>query len=133
MAATTIGGLLRGLMLGTGHFGDARVFRDNAPTNPTYPCGSINDHLTTIPGLKGDGRTMMLDRMSQVDVWEKGDDEDPQIRRDVYEAIDGARITLPDLTIMRCSITDSQRLVEQDTNIVHTAFTVAVSHDPRAL
>lgn len=132
MAPQTVGGAIRSVIVDDGYFNE-RVFADDAPAGCTFPYVVITDHLTTIPALTGDGNVMMLSRMTQVDVWEKLNGETPDARRRVYTALDGAKIVIDDTTIMRLHIQDSQRLVEQDTNNVHTAFTVAVSHDPAAL
>lgn len=131
MAVTTIGGGIRALVVADGVV-NARAWQDDAPEGATFPYVTINDAITTGRALVGDGATIMLDRQAQLDLWERIDEEDAENARRLYLALDGARVALDGSAVMRLRVTDSQRILEQDTNIAHRILTLAVSHDRAA-
>lgn len=128
----TIGGGVRVLIV-TDEVVGARVWQDDAPTNPTFPYCTIDDALFTNPALSGDGRTLMIARTLQVNLWERIREEDEAVVRRLVAALDGKRVALSGDRRVRLRVTDTQRLVEQANSIVHRALTITARHDPTAL
>lgn len=116
---------------------NARVWADDAPQGATRPYVTITDAIGTGPGLRGDGRALMVVRRMQVDLWETLDEEDPAVARRLWAALDGARAYLTvdgvGVTSTRLSVEAAPRLPETSNNIAHRAFTLAVRHDPAAI
>lgn len=129
--ASTIGGVIRDIIIADGLCNN-RVWADDAPDRATYPYITINDAISVSPTLKGDQSTIMLGRIVQVDLWEQKTREDLTVARHLYSLLDGARAPINGSTVTRVSIDDAQRFVEDQTNIVHLAFTLSVKHDPTA-
>lgn len=117
---------VRALIVATGLVGE-RVWADVAPENATRPYVTVADLIAMSPALSGDGRTLWLARTLQVSVWERARDEDPDVKRGIYAALDGA--TVPgDAGVVHLTVTDAARLPEEVTNIVQTAMTLETKH-----
>ena len=90
-----ISGAIRDLLLNlTSEDNDLghRIWKDRAPDAATLPYVSILDAVATEPDLVGDGGTIMLTRTCQVDLWQKGADEDGTLDQALFAALDGARL-----------------------------------------
>lgn len=112
---------------------NARVWADDAPDNATRPYVTITDAIATSPALSGDGGTLMLVRNVQVDLWESLDQEDPEVARALWAAMDGQRLDLGASSTTRITVESAPRLPETSNNIGHRAFTLALRHDPTAI
>lgn len=110
-----------------------RVWADDAPPNATKPYITIQDAIATGVAVHGDGRTMMLVRLVQVDLWERLDEEDPTVARRLFELLDGRRLLIDGATVTRMTVDDTPRIPEIDTGIAHRAFTISVRHDRAAV
>lgn len=100
-----------------------RVYRDNVPDLPagiTFPCSSILEDVARARALTGDGRTMAMREVWQVDLWQTEDTEDDSLLPAVIDAIDGLALAAPKL---RVQVDGVQRLVDEE-KIVHHAITV---------
>lgn len=109
---------------------NARVWADEAPAGPTFPYVTLVDAVTLAPDLKGDARTIMLVRQVQADLWERLDQENPDVAARLFRAVDGATVTLADGHRLRFAVDSAARLPEDDANIAHRALTISVRHDP---
>lgn len=116
---------------------NARVWADDAPQGATKPYVTITDAVATGPGLRGDGRNLMLVRQVQVDLWEALDAEDPAVTRRLWAALDGQRVWFTvagaGATATRLIVEAAPRLPETSNNIAHRAFTLALRHDPSVI
>lgn len=130
MAATVWGGV-RELLVTDGVVNE-RIFANDAPEGCTFPYITGYDAIATGPQLQGDGRSLMLVRTLQVDLWEQAAHEHQDVSRRVFTVLNGARVDVNGSTTTRLSVDDTQRFFERDTNIVHRAFTLTVRHDPTA-
>lgn len=127
----TVGGGLRDLIINDGVV-SGRVWADRAPEKPTFPYVTIIDAISTAPALEGDSAILALQRLAQVDLWQRGGAEDDQAVRSVFDSLNGAKVTLTSGGRFRIRVQDTQRIFEPDTNIVHHAFTLGIKHDPSA-
>lgn len=109
---------------------NARVWADDAPDNATKPYCTMDDAISTVPEVKGDGRSVMLVRQIQVNLWERLADEDPTLGPSLATYLDGLKVTIDGHTVCRLSVDSTARLVENDDNIAHRALTISVRHDP---
>ena len=108
-----------------------RWWADRAPDGATFPYGTIQDSISSDPSLQGDAGIIMLERTSQVDLWQKGADEDGEFDKAVFDRLNGAKLDM-DGTIMRVKVEHSERIFEPDTYIAHRFFTLNVRHDASA-
>jgi hypothetical protein len=109
---------------------NARVWADDAPTGPTFPYVTMDDAISTVPDVKGDGATIMLVRQVQVNLWERLADEDPLLGPSLHVYLDGRKVVVGGHTVCRLAVDSTARLVEKDDNIAHRALTISVRHDP---
>lgn len=113
-----------------------RTWADEAPrkTNgqigATYPYVVIHDAIALVPALKGDARTIRLDRTMQASLWERLDAENPDVAARLFRAIDGVAVTLANGHRVRFSVESAARLAEPDDNVVQRAVTIGARHDP---
>lgn len=136
MAATTAGGLKA--MLETKGLG-VPVFRAPAPGGQTGAFITISEGLSITPDGGGDlgdpAAVVSVAELAQVDVWQPlkdvaTDTANPAIVESytlvpaVLRALHGASVTAAPTHVYGCTVDSSVRLLEPDTNTVHTAITV---------
>lgn len=112
-----------------------RVFVDGAPAKPTFPYVTLFDGVSIGSALEGDaGDTRILAREIQADLWQRAADESETLPGWVYRALHGQALPNdPPGVKTRLRVRDVQRFYEEDTHIVHHAFTLVVRHDPTGL
>lgn len=132
MTSVTVGGALVKLVRDTDWYGE-RVWQKRAPKNvATWPYVTVLDDVDLARALDGDGRAMMLERISQLDLWEKGDKEDPAEARRLFDLLEGALLDVGGAKVCRVRVLSGVSIPEESTNIAHRAFTLAIKHDPTA-
>jgi len=109
---------------------NARCWADDAPDKVTFPYVTMDDAISTVPEVKGDGATIMLVRQVQVNLWERLAAEDPALAPSLAVYLDGLKVVIAGHTVCRLSVDSTARLVEKDDNIAHRALTISVRHDP---
>ena len=129
----TVGGGIRQLVVDSGVVNE-RIWGDDAPPKATFPYCTFVDGISIATQLTGDGGQMrVFVREVQLDLWERATDEDADVIRALYAAVDHKTIAGVPGVKTRVTVRDVQRLPEPDTQITHHALTLAVRHDPTGL
>ena len=133
MAATTgnaIKALIESLGLGLA------AYRDGAPDNQLSPYVTILDGLAVTPDDHADGGTGgTCTETVQVDLWEDWQDADgnvvesPVLAPSVVRGLHGAKLDSSPNRVHGVVVVSKRRLLEPDTNTVHTAITANVRRD----
>jgi hypothetical protein len=129
---TTLGGALTDLV------GDAqsltmtnkRLYLDFAPPDTIPPYLTYNDGVSSIPALKGDGQSIMLNTTMQINLWQKTDYEDNQLVKQLVAILNGARLIVDGIALKpKVTVTSYTRIEEQYENeLVHHEVTIEIIH-----
>lgn len=106
-----------------------RVFKDRAPAGATAPYVVLTD-ISMASGLTGDGgRTMAWTHPVQASLWQTLRAESRTLLVDLIDALDGAALAVPGAKVYACAVSDTQRIVDPDGEVVQDAVTLQVRHD----
>ena len=105
-----------------------RVFKDAPPESPTWPYVTFLDPVTLTDGLRGDRRALTRARVSQWDLWQHRRDEDPDLPERLAGIFNGAVLDLGDARSWGCRVTQTARVPDPDTLVVHHSLTVSLQH-----
>lgn len=116
----SIAGAIRTVLVDEGLAGvSARIYRDIAPPEVSYPYITISDEITNQPVLLGDKKVLARLRQLRVNLWQIRTDENVTLVDDVVEALDSTTITA-NKTVFRVRVFDIQRIFEsEDDTILH--------------
>lgn len=122
----SIGGSIRTILLNAGISGVTGIFRDFAPPSTEKPYITYSDELRNVPELIGDGFVKTRRRMVQFDLWQNRQNEDTSLIDAVVSALDGAGQFDDGTYVFRLRVSDIQRMVSLEDNVVHHALTLDV-------
>lgn len=112
------------------------AYKDVAPDTEQNPFATITEGISDTPDGFGDGGVGETGtEQVQVDVWEDWQDEDgnvvesPTLARSVARGTHGAKLAMAPGRVYGVSVVSRRRLLEPDTNTVHTAITANVRRD----
>lgn len=122
----SIGGSIRTILLNAGISSVTGIFRDFAPPSTEKPYITYSDELRNVPELIGDGFVKTRRRMVQFDLWQNRQNEDTSLVDSVVSALDGAGQFDDGTYVFRLRVSDIQRMVSLEDNVVHHALTLDV-------
>ena len=122
----SIGGSIRTIILNSGVTGVTGIFRVFAPPSTEKPYITYSDELRNVPELVGDGFVKTRRRMVQFDLWQNRQNEDTSLVDSVVSALDGAGQFDDGTYVFRLRVSDIQRMVSLEDNVVHHALTLDV-------
>lgn len=122
----SIGGSIRTVLLNAGLPGITGIFRDFAPPNTAKPYITYSDELRNVPAMIGDGVVSTRLRMVQFDLWQDRASEDTSLVDQMVTALDGIGAFDSGTFVFRLRVSDIQRLVSLEDNVVHHALTLDV-------
>jgi hypothetical protein len=105
-----------------------KIYRDLAPPGTAYPYMTYVDQMSDSISMRGDGKVLTRRYMMQFDIWQKRPDEDQAIIDEVSALLEQIELTNTDKQNFECRLTDIQRIVEFDDDIVHHALTLDIYH-----
>jgi hypothetical protein len=112
------------------------AYKDAAPDDEKRPFATITEGISVTPDGFGDGGVGETGtEMVQVDVWEDWRDEDDNVVESsslalaVARATHGAKLAMAPGRVYGVSVVSRRRLLEPDTNTVHTAITANVRRE----
>lgn len=122
----SIGGSIRTVLLGSNLPGITGIFRDFAPPNTQKPYITYYDELHNMPAMIGDGLVITRRRMVQFDLWQDRASENTSLVDLMVAALDGIGAIDSGTFVYRLRVTDIQRMVSLEDNVVHHAVTLDV-------
>jgi len=122
----SIGGSIRTILVNAGITGVTGIFRDFAPPSTEKPYITYSDELRNVPELIGDGLVKTRRRMVQFDLWQNRQNEDTSLVDSLVSALDGAGQFDDGTYVFRLRVSDIQRMVSLEDNVVHHALTLDV-------
>ena len=122
----SIGGSIRTILVNAGISGVTGIFRDFAPPSTEKPYITYSDELRNVPELIGDGLVKTRRRMVQFDLWQNRQNENTSLVDAVVTALDGAGQFDDGTYVFRLRVSDIQRMVSLEDNVVHHALTLDV-------
>lgn len=122
----SIGGSIRTVLLSANLPGVTGIFRDFAPPNTAKPYITYSDELRNVPAMIGDGVVSARLRMVQFDLWQDRASEDTSLVDQMVTALDGIGAFDSGTFVFRLRVSDIQRLVSLEDNVVHHALTLDV-------
>ena len=122
----SIGGSIRTILINAGISGVTGIFRDFAPPSTEKPYITYSDELRNVPELIGDGLVKTRRRMVQFDLWQNRQNENTSLVDTVVAALDGAGQFDDGTYVFRLRVSDIQRMVSLEDNVVHHALTLDV-------
>lgn len=122
----SIGGSIRTQLLAANLDGITGIFRDFAPPNTAKPYITYSDELRNMPELIGDGFVKARRRMVQFDLWQDRANENTSLIDAMVTALDGLGQFDSDVYVYRLRVSDIQRIVSLEDNVVHHAVTLDV-------
>lgn len=122
----SIGGSIRTVLLNASLPGITGIFRDFAPPNTAKPYITYSDELRNVPAMIGDGVVATRLRMVQFDLWQDRASEDTSLVDQMVAALDGIGAFDSSTFVFRLRVSDIQRLVSLEDNVVHHALTLDV-------
>ena len=123
---SSIGGSIRTILVDAAISGVTGIFRDFAPPSTEKPYITYSDELRNVPELIGDGFVKTRRRMVQFDLWQNRQSEDTSLIDAVVSALDGAGQFDDGTYVFRLRVSDIQRMVSLEDNVVHHALTLDV-------
>ena len=123
---SSIGGSIRTILEDAAISGITGIFRDFAPPSTEKPYITYSDELRNVPELIGDGFVKTRKRMVQFDLWQNRQSEDTSLIDAVVSALDGAGQFDDGTYVFRLRVSDIQRMVSLEDNVVHHALTLDV-------
>jgi len=122
----SVGGAIRQAIVDANITGiTTKVYRDLAPPDTALPYVTFADELGNMPVLMGDRLAKAKRRIVQVDLWQRRQDESFSRIDTLAGILDGISPTA-DQHIFHTRVTDVQRMVDFDDDVVHHAITVYV-------
>jgi hypothetical protein len=122
----SVGGSIRAQLVAANIAGINGIYRDFAPPDTAKPYITYRDELGNTPQLLGDKLVLTRRRMVQVDLWQGRQEEDTTLVNQVVAALDGISRFNDETYIYRLRVSDIQRLVSFEDNLVHHALTLDV-------
>jgi hypothetical protein len=122
----SVGGSIRTRLLEANLAGITGIFRDFAPPNTAKPYITYSDELRNVPEIIGDGLVKTRRRMVQFDLWQDRASENTSLIDSMVTALDGLGQFDSDVYIYRLRVSDIQRIVSLEDNVVHHALTLDV-------
>jgi hypothetical protein len=122
----SIGGSIRTILVNAGITGVTGIFRDFAPPSTEKPYITYSDELRNVPELIGDGFVKTRRRMVQFDLWQNRQNEDTSLVDSLVSVLDGAGQFDDGTYVFRLRVSDIQRMVSLEDNVVHHALTLDV-------
>ena len=122
----SIGGSIRTILTNASISGITGIFRDFAPPSTEKPYITYSDELRNVPELVGDGFVKTRRRLVQFDLWQNRQNENTSLIDAVVTALDGAGQFDDGTYVFRLRVTDIQRMVSLEDNVVHHALTLDV-------
>lgn len=96
------------------------------PEGAAFPHAGVSmEAFPTLPVMTGDAHTTAWSRLAQVDLWQKIDAEDDNLRRQVVRALDGLRMSEGRLRAYVVSIVRAPE--DRPSSAVHDAITVRIA------
>lgn len=123
---SSIGGAIRKVLVDANLPGVTEIYRDFGPPTAEKPYITYWDELRDMPELVGGGKVLARLRQVQVDIWQDRNAENMELSDLVVAALDGlGRITSTKL-VYKVKVSDIQRMVSSQDNLVHHAITLDV-------
>lgn len=122
----SIGGSIRTVLINENLPGITGIFRDFAPPNTAKPYITYSDELRNVPAMIGDGVVATRRRLVQFDLWQDRASEDTSLIDTMVAALDGIGAFDSGTFVYRLRVTDIQRLVSLEDNVVHHALSLDV-------
>jgi hypothetical protein len=122
----SIGGSIRGVLLNANLPGVTGIFRDFAPPNTAKPYITYYDELRNVPALIGDGVVSTRLRMVQFDLWQDRANENTDLIDLLVVALDGIGAFDSGTFVYRLRVSNIQRMISLEDNVVHHAVTLDV-------
>jgi hypothetical protein len=126
MSTLSVGGAIRQLLVDANLPGITAIYRDFGPPNAEKPYISYWDELRNMPQLTGDGVVKGRLREVQVDIWQDKTHENFELGNIVVAALDGVKKIEATNYIYQIRVTDIQRLVSSQDNLIHHAISLEV-------
>ena len=126
MSTLSVGGAIRQILVDANLPGISAIYRDFGPPNATKPYITYLDELRNTPELSGDGIVRGRLRLVQVDIWQDKTSENFELGNLVFSALDGIKKIDASNYIYQIRVSDIQRLVSSEDNIIHHAITLEV-------
>lgn len=126
MSTLSVGGAIRQILVDANLPGISAIYRDFGPPNATKPYITYLDELRNTPELSGDGIVRGRLRLVQVDIWQDKTSENFELGNLVVSALDGIKKIDASNYIYQIRVSDIQRLVSSEDNIIHHAITLEV-------
>lgn len=122
----SIGGSIRSVLINANLPGITGIFRDFAPPNTAKPYITYYDELRNVPSMIGDGTVATRLRMVQFDLWQDRANEDTSLVDQMVTALDGIGAFDSGTFVYRLRVSNIQRMVSLEDNVVHHALTLDV-------
>jgi hypothetical protein len=122
----SIGGSIRKVLLDANLPGVTGIFRDFAPPNTPKPYITYYDELRNVPSLIGDGVVSTRLRMVQFDLWQDRANENTDLIDLLVVALDGIGAFDSGTFVYRLRVSNIQRMISLEDNVVHHAVTLDV-------
>lgn len=136
MSATLSGALKAGIeALGLG----LSAYRDEAPSDATRPYVTLHEGISRTREQHGDQGDAdahgAATELVQASLWQDWRDEtgalieQPGLAEDLVAGINGLALATAPRRVYSCTVDDSQRFLEDESNTVHEAITVRIRRD----
>lgn len=100
-----------------------RNYSDRAPDGADLPYTVTRLDISDAPALRGDGRTLAVTRLAQIDVWEARSAEDEVLRKAIWTTLDGLELS----AAFKLSVRSAPRVSDPNFDLLHRAFTIAAT------
>ena len=126
MSGLSVGGAIRQILVDANLPGISAIYRDFGPPNAAKPYITYLDELRNTPELSGDGLVRGRLRLVQVDIWQDKTNENFDLVNLAVAALDGVKKIDATNYIYQIRVSDIQRLVSSEDNIIHHAISLEV-------
>jgi len=126
MSELSVGGAIRKILVDANLPGITAIYRDFGPPNAAKPYITYWDELRNMSQIIGGGKVLGRLREVQVDIWQDKTLENFELVDSVILALDGIAKLEANKHIYRVRVSDIQRLVSSQDNLIHHAITLEV-------
>jgi hypothetical protein len=126
MSSLSVGGAIRQILVDANLPDISAIYRDFGPPNAVKPYITYLDELRNTPELSGDGIVRGRLRLVQVDIWQDKTNENFDLGNLVVSALDGVKKIDASNYIYQIRVSDIQRLVSSEDNLIHHAISLEV-------
>ena len=122
----SIGGAIRTALIAESLPGVTGIYRDFAPPSAEKPYITYFDEITNITQMEGDKKVLARLRQVQVDLWQDKSAENVGLIDSLVDSIDGIGNLGTAKFVYKVKVSDIQRMVSSEDNLVHHAITLDV-------